>query len=125
MIDLSIFFAHPTQCKSTYKTRGEGGLASSFFSSAFSSFFSSAFSSFFSSVLVAAVACSSYPMKFNNICHSLREQITKIGIDTLHRRKENNLATCLASSPIALVRSLKTGKEMTEGEARRRERIVF
>lgn len=70
MIDLSIFLAHPTQCKSTNRTHGDGGLGSSFFfssagfsSAGFSSFFSSAgFSSFFSSGLASAFGCS-YTMK--------------------------------------------------------------
>lgn len=49
-MDLSIFFAQPTQCKSTNKTNGEGGCclwasSSPFFSSALSSFFISALSS--------------------------------------------------------------------------------
>jgi hypothetical protein len=52
--------AHPTQCKSTNKTNGDGGFGSSFFASSagFSSFFSSTFSSFFSSGLASALACS-------------------------------------------------------------------
>ena len=65
MMDFSIFLAHPTQCKSTYKTNGDGGFGSSFFSSGFSSFFSSAFSSFFSSGLASALACS-YQIQMGN-----------------------------------------------------------
>lgn len=68
IIDLWIFFAHPTQCKSTKSTHGSGGLGSSFFSSSgfsslLSSFFSSsfppsAFSSFFSSCFSSTFGCS-------------------------------------------------------------------
>jgi hypothetical protein len=58
MMDLSIFFAHPTQCKSTNSTKGAGGFGSSFFSSAFSSGLTS--SGFTSSALA-----SSYTLKMN------------------------------------------------------------
>src|ERR1044072_6313772 len=42
MIHFSIFFAHPTQCKSTNNTHGDGGLGFFFSSTGFSPFFSSA-----------------------------------------------------------------------------------